>query len=150
MQQAALLWCRRKRKWSGPPQFEDKSGQLMMLNTDMVRPCLRPDLPATVCELCSKPATLCIASAECFRLLRSYGPVSGGRQLASAQLEKPACCKVHMLWQSLATISRAVWALSWSCTYAAVCQQVSANAQFSKAQATPTHAGGLLVPCISL
>ncbi|KAL3147158.1 heme peroxidase [Trebouxia sp. C0010 RCD-2024] len=25
----------RRRKWNGPPQFEDKTGQLMMLNTDM-------------------------------------------------------------------------------------------------------------------
>lgn len=29
---------RRRRKWNGPPQFEDKTGQLMMLNTDMVSP----------------------------------------------------------------------------------------------------------------
>lgn len=27
--------CRRKKKWSGPLQYEDKSGQLMMLPGDM-------------------------------------------------------------------------------------------------------------------
>lgn len=33
----ALLLCRRKKKWSGPVQYEDaKTGQLMMLPADMV------------------------------------------------------------------------------------------------------------------
>jgi hypothetical protein len=29
------LGCRRKKRWNGPLQYEDKSGQLMMLPTDM-------------------------------------------------------------------------------------------------------------------
>ena len=28
--------CRRKKKWNGPLQYEDESGELMMLPTDLV------------------------------------------------------------------------------------------------------------------
>jgi hypothetical protein len=38
----------RKKKWSGPIQYEDPSGELMMLPTDMVR---------THCTLLQWPAT---------------------------------------------------------------------------------------------
>ena len=30
--------CRRKKKWNGPLQYEDESGELMMLPTDLVSP----------------------------------------------------------------------------------------------------------------
>lgn len=33
-----LLISRTKKKWSGPPQYEDPTGKLMMLPTDMVSP----------------------------------------------------------------------------------------------------------------
>ena len=31
------FWCRKKKNWKGPLQYEDSSKSLMMLPTDMVR-----------------------------------------------------------------------------------------------------------------
>jgi len=34
-----VAFCRKKRKWNGPPQYENPTGELMMLETDMVSCC---------------------------------------------------------------------------------------------------------------
>jgi len=31
-----VAFCRKKRKWNGPPQYENPTGELMMLETDLV------------------------------------------------------------------------------------------------------------------
>lgn len=33
---AGVAFCRKKRKWNGPPQYENPTGELMMLETDLV------------------------------------------------------------------------------------------------------------------